>query len=135
MSVPREVLEAAHIDPASVVVLGQRIPNWRVVMNGQPAVLKRDWHLDVSDIACEHEFLGKISRTDFPALQPISAFDRRSWIVLTGVLWTQVPAIDELEAVAPWDRLEATLHGSGGVRRFRRYPFGGSDCRPRVRTI
>jgi Ser/Thr protein kinase RdoA (MazF antagonist) len=32
-----------------------------------------------------------------------------------------VPAIDELAAVAPRDRLDVTLRGSDGVRRFREY--------------
>ena len=61
---PDEVLERARIDPANVVVLDGRIPNWRVVVSDQPAVLKRDWHLDVSDIAWEYAFLTRRANFD-----------------------------------------------------------------------
>jgi Ser/Thr protein kinase RdoA (MazF antagonist) len=32
-----------------------------------------------------------------------------------------VPSIDELATLAPWDRLEQTLHGRDGVGRFRKH--------------
>jgi hypothetical protein len=32
-----------------------------------------------------------------------------------------VPSIDELAALAPWDRLERALHGRNGVGRFRKH--------------
>jgi hypothetical protein len=65
-----------------VVVLDQRIPNWRVVANGQPAVLKRDWHLNVLDIAWEHGFLRELATTGFPAPHRVDAFAGCSWSVL-----------------------------------------------------
>jgi hypothetical protein len=80
--IPGEVLEAAGVDPGDVVVLDQRIPNWRVVANGQPAVLKRDWHLNVLDIAWEHGFLRELATTGFPAPHRVDAFAGCSWSVL-----------------------------------------------------
>ena len=87
---PDEVLESARIDPAHVTLLDGRIPNWRVVVGDQPAVLKRDWHCDVSDIAWEHAFLTRLARTGFPAPRPIMAFAGQSWLVVGGTLWTLV---------------------------------------------
>ena len=48
--VVRAKAESARIDAGLLQVLHDRIPNWRVTIAGQPAVLKRDWHLDESDI-------------------------------------------------------------------------------------
>ena len=89
-SLPGEVLESARIDPATVSVLDSRIPNWRVLVADQPGVLKRDWHLDESDIAWEHTFLSRLATTGFPAPRPIPAFAGRSWLRLGGALWTLV---------------------------------------------
>jgi Ser/Thr protein kinase RdoA (MazF antagonist) len=126
-------------------------------------VLKRDWHLDESDIAWEHHFLTRLAATGFPAPRPITALAGRSWRAAGGGLWTLVsfqpghtlgreeqpnlgevgrfiaryhdavehleieaprpwvPSIDELATLAPWDRLEQTLHGRDGVGRFRNH--------------
>jgi Ser/Thr protein kinase RdoA (MazF antagonist) len=87
---PAEVLESAGIDPAQVLVLDARIPNWRVLVDDQPAVLKRDWHVDEADISWEHTFLTRLATTGFPAPRPVTAFAGRSWRVLGGELWTLV---------------------------------------------
>jgi Ser/Thr protein kinase RdoA (MazF antagonist) len=126
-------------------------------------VLKRDWHLDESDIAWEHQFLTRLVATGFPAPRPITAFAGRSWLAAGGGLWTLVsfqpghtlgredhpslgevgrfiaryhdavehleleaarplvPSIDELATLAPWERLEQTLHGRDRVGRFRKH--------------
>src|SRR6266567_7593719 len=51
LAIPGEVLQSAGIDAGQIQVLDPRIPNWRVTIADQPAVLKRDWHLDES--ACD----------------------------------------------------------------------------------
>jgi hypothetical protein len=38
-----------------------RVPNWRVIIDGQPAVLKREWYGDESDVAWEHAFLARLT--------------------------------------------------------------------------
>jgi Ser/Thr protein kinase RdoA (MazF antagonist) len=158
LAIPGEVLQNAGIDAGQIQVLDDRIPNWRVTIADQPAVLKRDWHLDESDIAWEHQFLTRLAATGFPAPRPIMAFAGRSWLAAGGGLWTLVsfqpghtlgredqpnlgevgrfiaryhdavahreieaPRIDELASIAPWDRLERTLHGRDGVGRFRKH--------------
>ena len=160
---PSDVLATASIDPRDVLVLDDQTPNWRVMVGGQPAVLKREWRLDTADLAWEHAFLVRLAATGFPAPRPIPAFAGQSWIMLGGRLWTlvsyqpghtlgweerpdlaevgrfiaryhdaveglelaaprpMVPTIDKLATLAPWDRLEQTLHGPDGVRRFRAY--------------
>jgi Ser/Thr protein kinase RdoA (MazF antagonist) len=161
--IPGEVLESAGIERGQVNPLNDRIPNWRVTISGQAAVLKRDWHLDENDIAWEHQFLTRLAVTGFPAPRPITAFAGRSWIVVRRALWSLVsflpgrtlgsedrpdlgevgkfiaryhdavedlvmdsprplvPTVDDLAELAPWDRLERTLHGVDGVRQFREY--------------
>src|SRR6266508_649734 len=163
LPIPDEVLRRAGIDAGQVRVLDDRIPNWRVTIAGQPAVLKRDWHLDESDIAWEHQFLTRLAAIGFPAPRPITAFAGRSWLATRGGLWTLVsfqpghtlgcenqphlgevsrfiaryhdavehleneaarplvPSIDQLATLAPWDRLERTLHDRDGVGRFRKH--------------
>jgi Ser/Thr protein kinase RdoA (MazF antagonist) len=54
---------------------------------GQLAVIERDWHLDVADIAWEHVFLTRLAGTGFPAPRPIAAFEGRSWTIVNGGLW------------------------------------------------
>ena len=87
---PGEVLARAGIDPSSVAVLNDRIPNWHVVVGRQPVVLKREWHLDDADVAWEHAFLTRLAATGFPAPRPVPAFAGRSWLVARGALWTLV---------------------------------------------
>ena len=90
LQIPGDVLASASIDPGDVVVLNDRIPNWRLIVAGQPAVLKREWHLDTADIAWEHAFLTRLAATGFPAPRPVPAFAGQSWIMLGGRLWTLV---------------------------------------------
>jgi hypothetical protein len=90
LPIPDEVLRRAGIDVGQVRVLDDRIPNWWVTIAGEPAMLKRDWHLDNSDIAWEQQFLTRLAATGFPAPRPITAFAGRSWIAAHGGLWTLV---------------------------------------------
>jgi Ser/Thr protein kinase RdoA (MazF antagonist) len=90
LTVPGEVLQSAGIDAGQIQVLDDRIPNWRATIADKPAVLKRDWHLDESDIAWEHQFLMRLAATGFPAPRPITAFAGRSWLAAGSGLWTLV---------------------------------------------
>jgi Ser/Thr protein kinase RdoA (MazF antagonist) len=50
----------------------------------QPAVLKREWHGDESDVVLEHAFLSRLATTGFPSPRPLGP----GWLVHRGELWT-----------------------------------------------
>jgi Ser/Thr protein kinase RdoA (MazF antagonist) len=81
---PADLLEHFEVDPRTVAVLDGRVPNWRVIVDGQPAVLKREWHGDESDVVWEHAFLSRLATTGFPSPRPLG----RGWMVHRGELWT-----------------------------------------------
>jgi Ser/Thr protein kinase RdoA (MazF antagonist) len=68
---------------------------WLVTRGGERLVLKLGRsEQDEADVTWEHDFLGRLAGTGFPASAPVPAFDGRSWVRSDGRIWaalTYVP--------------------------------------------